>query len=173
MGLGVRTQGTSVWVYSTPQVDRILLRIYYSKFPTYPIFYLLQGNYRVWSSGKLFHTAAVPETFPRVVFFATLPSEQTVLSVEGFGMDCTLTPLRNGWMTLLISTYSCVKNAIPVYRGGSVATVPGVFENFDIHSFTPNTKTSILLISNIPNVSYHAILGILTIRGTLNPKSNF
>ena len=105
VGLGVRTQGTSVWVYSTPQVDRI----HYSKFPTYPIFYLLHGNYRVWSSGKLFHTAAAPESFPRVVFFATLPSEQTVLSVEGFGMDCTLTPLRNGWMTLLISTYSCVK----------------------------------------------------------------
>ena len=33
-------------VYSPPEVDRLRLWVYYSKVPIYPIFYLLNGDYR-------------------------------------------------------------------------------------------------------------------------------
>ena len=33
--------------HSSPQVDRIALWVYYSKVSTYPIFYLLQGDYSI------------------------------------------------------------------------------------------------------------------------------
>ena len=44
--LGPNACFTSDDVYSPPEVDRIWLRVHYNKIPIYPIFYLLQGDYR-------------------------------------------------------------------------------------------------------------------------------
>ena len=33
--------------YSSPKIDRIWLRVYYSKIPIYPIFYLRKGDYKL------------------------------------------------------------------------------------------------------------------------------
>ena len=38
--------------YSPPEVDRILLWVCYKKIPIYPIFYLLNGDYKYDSFSK-------------------------------------------------------------------------------------------------------------------------
>ena len=42
---------TGFRAYSTSQVDRIWLLVYYNKIPIYPILYLLKGDCIVWEVG--------------------------------------------------------------------------------------------------------------------------